>query len=489
MKEKDIINLFDHISPDTLAESDLISGEDLPGQESAGKGALKKARAASRRPGRRGLNLPPWKGLVAAAAVMVIIVASIMTATAPRPALGLASPDYPQGVSYHDFEGMRNKRQDLDQDFLASLSQFAFVSAAEVFSAKDQSNSVYSPLSLFYALALATEGAEGETQAELLRALHMPNIDTVRRESGKLFKHLYTDNEMGKLLLANSLWLQEDVAFNQYFLDKAAEDYYAHSFSVNFTDSDTAKQMSQWVSKHTGGKLGNDPKAFQPGAYQLMSIINTVYFYDQWSNEFNRDLTKKDNFILADGSKVAVPFMNKTSWGSYARGQGFLSTSLGFKNDQQMLLILPDEGVSPYDILTDPEKLAQALTALGPESSDSNYGEVILSMPKFNYTAQLNLREPLAAMGVGLAFGEQADFTGIAGTKPLFISDVLQNLSISVNEKGCEAAAYTQINLAGSGPPQETIEMILNRPFIFAITGGAGDTPLFIGVVNNPAAN
>lgn len=490
MKEKDIINLFDHISPDTLAESDLNSGEDLPGLESAGKDALKKARAVSHRSGKKGMNLPPWKGLVAAAAVMVIIVASIMTAMAPRPALGLASPDYPQGVSYHDFEGKRNKRQDLDQEFLASLSQFAFVSAAEVFSSMDnQKNAVYSPLSLFYALALASEGAEGETKAELLRALQMPNMDLVGRESGKLFKHLYTDNEMGKLLLANSLWLQEDVAFNQYFLDKAAEDYYAHSFSVNFTDSDTAKQMSQWVSEHTGGKLGNDPKAFQPGAYQLMSIINTVYFYDQWSNEFSRDLTKKDVFTLADGSTVTVPFMNKTSWGGYVQGQDFLSTSLGFKNDQQMLLILPDEGVSPYDILSDPERLAQALTALGPGSSDSNYGEVILSLPKFNYTDQLNLREPLAAMGVGLAFGEQADFTGIAGTKPLFISGVRQNLSISINEKGCEAAAYTQINLAGSGPPQETIEMILDRPFIFAITGGAGDAPLFIGVVNNPVAN
>lgn len=478
MKEKDIIRLFDHIHPDILAETDL---------DAAGEWGVKVGESDRRRRKKWRLAVKPISG---AAAALAIILASVFTATAPKPALGLTSPQYPEGVSFYDYEGKREKLQDLDEDFLVNLGQFAFTSAASVFAQEDlQENMAYSPLSLFYALALATEGAGGKTQKELLQALHMPDIDLVGRESAKLFKHLYTDNEIGKLLLANSLWLQEGVEFNPYYLDKAAQDYYAYSFSVDFTDPETARQMSQWVSGHTGGKLGNDPKAFQATPEQVMSIINTVYFYDQWDIEFDRERTEEDIFYLANGKQVRVPFMNETSWGHFARVAGASVTSLSFKNDQRMLLILPDEGVSPQDILTDPARLEQVLTSINHNSPHSRYGKVILSLPKFNFTSNLKLNDALKEMGVRQAFSLDAEFTGLASTKPLFISDVRQSLSISIDEKGCEVAAYTHIVKSGAAPPEDEIVMKLDRPFIFAITGGAGDAPLFIGVVNNPAAN
>lgn len=488
MKDRDIINLFDQVDSETLAETDLISGQALPGLESAGKGALEKARTGqSPGPKPRRFSIPSWQGLVAAAAALAIVLFSVFSAKAPQSARAIARPDYPEGVSYHDYDGKRAKRQVVSPDFLTGLSQFSFTSAAEVFALGERSvNSVYSPLSLFYALALASEGAAGSTQAELLQALHMPNIDLVRSESSKLFKNLFTDNEIGKLLLANSLWLQEDVAFNKAFLERAARDYFAHSFSVDFADPKTAKQISQWVSENTGGKLGNDPREFQASPEQVMSIINTVYFYDQWSTEFDHKLTKKDIFSLADGSKVKVPFMNRTFMGAYVQEEDCLITALNFKNDQRMLLVLPDKGVSPYDILSDPGRLEDVLTAMNSESAKG--GEIILSVPKFNFETKHDLNNVLKKLGAEQAFTEQADFTGLASTKPLFISDVRQNLSISIDEKGCEAAAYTEIRLLGCMPPNEPIEVKLDRPFIFAIIGGAGDAPLFIGVVNNPAA-
>lgn len=476
MKDKEIINLFNHVHPDTLAETDLGSEvSKTPAGLSYSVASAKHRRF-------------PWRTLAAVAATLAIVIASVLTAGAPQPALGLASPEYPQGVSFYDYEGKRAKRQELDPQFLANLSQFAVSSATQVFADGDPAeNSVYSPLSLFMALALTSGGARGETQAQLLQALRMPDIELVNAETSKLFKHLHTDNEVGKLLLANSLWLQEGVEFNQAFLGQAARDYYAHSFGVDFAESSTAQQMSQWVSKHTGGKLGNDPQAFQPDPAQIMSLINTVYFYDQWNSEFNRDLTKEAAFNLADGGTVTVPFMNSTSMGSFAQVSDCLVTSLGFKNDQQMLLILPDEGVSPYDILTNPVALEQVLTSLDYDADSCRSGEVVLSLPKFNFTAKHNLGGVLQKLGIQEAFTPEADFSGLAATKPLFISDVQQSLSISIDEKGCEATAYTEIRLCGSALPEDTIEMKLDRPFIFAITGGAGDAPLFIGVVNNPA--
>lgn len=470
MKEREAIRMFDHIRPETLAETDL-------GREESNLSASGSPAEAPR--GR----VFSWKPLLALAAALAIVAVSVLTATAPRSALGLAGPEYPPGTSYNDSK----EYQDLDEGFLMNLGQFAFSSTAQVFGREDsEKNLAYSPLSLFYALALASEGAQGATRAELLAALKMPDGELMGRESAKLFQNLYTDNEIGKLLLANSLWLQEGVDFDQAFLDRAAREYYAHSFGVDFGDSATAKQISRWVSQHTGGKLGNDPKAFEPDPAQVMTLINTVYFYDQWTDEFDRQKTKEDVFNLAAGGTVKVPFMNKTTMSSFAQVAGCSVTSLGLKNRQQMLLILPDLGVSPRDILSDPDRLEQVLTSLGPDSLGQRWGDVILSLPKFKFTNELNLKEILKEMGVKEAFSQTADFSGLAKIKPLFISAIQQNLSMSIDEKGCEAAAYTEIRLCGSAPPEETFVMKLDRPFIFAITGGAGDAPLFIGVVNNP---
>ena len=483
MKDKDIIKLFDQIEPDILAKTDLAQEGDMQGLDSAGNAALKRARTTPLLIKKR-RRFFPWKNLVAAAATLVIITTIVLNLNSPQPVHGVASPDYPQGVGFYDNQGRWGNAEEINADFLANLSKFSFASAALVLSELDREvNGVFSPLSLFMALAMVTEGARGETQDELLQALNMPNMAMVRSETGKLFRTLYTDNEIGKLNLANSLWLNKDVDFNSSFLHQVAKDYYAHSFSVDFNDSDTAKQISQWVSENTGGKLGNDPKAFQPVPDQIINIINTVYFYDEWSTRFNPDATTTEVFHRSDGSTVSAQFMNSTRRNGYAQGPDYLATSLRFKNDQSMFLILPDEGVSPYDILADPESLSQALVSL---ASDSASAEIILSLPKFDFKSQLGLEDTLAKMGVEQAFIPQADFSNIARTEPLFISNVRQNLSISIDEKGCEAAAFTQILLAGSGPPAETIEMKLDRPFIFAI--GIGDLPLFIGVVNDPTA-
>src|SRR5690606_26583030 len=142
---------------------------------------------------------------------------------------------------------------------------------------------------------------------------------------------------------------------------------------------------------------------------------------------------EEDIFYLANGKQVRVPFMNETSWGHFARVAGASVTSLSFKNDQRMLLILPDEGVSPQDILTDPARLEQVLTSINHNSPHSRYGKVILSLPKFNFTSNLKLNDALKEMGVRQAFSLDAEFTGLASTKPLFISDVRQSLSISID--------------------------------------------------------
>ena len=345
-------------------------------------------------------------------------------------------------------------------------------------------NSLYSPISLYMALSMASETANEDTQKEILEALNMDNIEMVRSETGKLFRRFYYHNEIGKLSLGNSLWLNNDVEFNSDLLDLLAKEYYASSFSLDFNDKESPKIISKWVSEQTGGKLGNDPDDFSFNSDDVMTLINTIYFYDEWVDSFNVKNTLEDEFYLADGSTVKSDFMNMT-YGShgFVGADGYNVSHLNLKNGGQMVFILPDEGVSPYDIISDPELLDEALNSLSTD--ERQMGEVIFKIPKFNFSSNLELKDICKTLGMENAFEITADLTNLSDTIPLFISNIKQNSAISIDEKGVEATAFTQIDYCGAAQPDGKAEMILNRPFIFAITGVNG-SPLFIGITNNP---
>lgn len=167
------------------------------------------------------------------------------------------------------------------------------------------------------ALAMVSETAKGETQYEIIQALGMDNIEIIRSETGKLFRQLYFHNEIGRLTFGNSLWLNKDVDFKDTTLETLAKDYYAHSFSLDFKNRDSSKKISDWVSENTGGKLDNDPSGFSLNPDDVMTLINTISFYDQWIDEFDVGKTKEDKFYLENGNTVDVDFMNRT-YGSHS---------------------------------------------------------------------------------------------------------------------------------------------------------------------------
>ncbi len=216
--------------------------------------------------------------------------------------------------------------------------------------------------------------------------------------------------------------------------------------------------------------LGENSNEFSLNPDDVMTLINTIYFYDEWVDSFNVKNTIEDEFYLADGSTVKSDFMNMT-YGShgFVGADGYTVSYLNLKNGSQMVFILPDEGVSPYDIISDPELLDEALNSLSTD--ERQMGEVIFKIPKFNFSSNLELKDICKILGMKNAFKITADFTNLSNTKPLFISGIKQNSTISIDEKGVEAAAFTQIDYVGMALPDGKAEMILNRPFIFAITG------------------
>lgn len=386
---------------------------------------------------------------------------------------------FPKAYAYEDVDARVKTFEDnpVDESFVKSVKNFSYLTASNILNRMD-GNSNYSPLSLYYALAVAATGANCKTQDELLSVLGVKNKETLSKECGNLYRRLYIDNESGRVKIANSLWLDKQVEWKQDYVKNVAKNFYASIFSEDFTDGNTASKISNWIAENTNGTLAPEIE-LMPN--EIMTILNTVYFKASWSDEFFEENTKQDSFYLDGGAEIKCDFMNRVADSTFAKGDGFIRSSLGFANHMKMEFVLPDEGVSVESLLSSPEKLKEAL-----EGGTEDYGIVTWSVPKFGYDCSFNLVDTLKKSGVNHAFSDEADFSGITDNWAN-IGNITQGTHIAVDEKGVEASAYTMIDVAGTGAPTEKVDMILNRPFLYAITT-ADNTPLFIGVCGNPTA-
>ena len=197
----------------------------------------------------------------------------------------------------------------LDDGFLAATDHFAWQSAAAVLGT-GKGNANYAPLSLYLALSLAAAGAEGQTRSQMLSLLGMADGDELTKQCAMLYRLLYTDNRIGRLKIANSLWLDDEVQgaaveFKQEYSETAAKDFYASVFKADFAAEATAQAMADWVAEHTNGKL---VPAFQTDPNRVLAILNTVYFYDEWTDAFTESATEPGVFHAADAD-VTADFM------------------------------------------------------------------------------------------------------------------------------------------------------------------------------------
>ena len=395
--------------------------------------------------------------------------------------LPLAAVSLPQAAGFDDYDARRAVRDEnaVDEGFIAALSAFAAKSGAAL-PLEAGENLCYSPMSLYFALAMAAQGAEGETESELLSLLGAGDPDALAEQCAMLYRRMYTDNEVGKLLSANSVWVDDDFAVREEFAKKLAEYFYAGSFNADLAGEASAIAMSQWVKEHTGGKLAPE---FKPDPLKAMSLINTIYLKDEWSFLFPEENTAPATFHAENGD-IECDFMNSTFMGgSVLDGENFIATKLYTKNNCTMAFILPDEGVEAASLLGQAAEIAAGLNG-----ENAAYGELIFSVPKFRFSSELSLAKMLIGLGLDSAFdAERANFSGIS-EQPSFISSVVQGTYIAIDEKGVEAAAYTELALCGAGMPAESFEITLERPFLFVITSPYDSAPLFIGLVNDPMA-
>ena len=431
---------------------------------------------------------PIWLRWTAVAAFIIIILVLVLFTSREKDldTETIINIVYPEAYAYEDYNTRKKvfEQNPIDDDFINALNEFSYKTSTNIL-AETGMNINYSPLSLYFAMSLAASGAEGDTEEQLLALLGISDKEILSKQCGNIYRILYKDNKIGKLKIANSLWMDDElygepITFENEFVSHAADNFYASSHSVDFSKDETARSMADWISTNTNGTLS---PTLEIDPQQILSILNTVYFYDQWINRFDRNKTAEDIFYLSDGYEVKADFMNHTNRSArFTKGDGFTRASLRLKNTGQMVFILPDEGVSPYELITSPEEMKQTF-----EGGDNFNGEVVWKIPKFSFGSNLSLTNMLKSLGVKSAFTENAKFSGITDHMA-YITDVRQETHIGIDEDGVEASAYTQINYKGADRPEGRADMILDRPFIYGITA-QNDTLLFIGVCENPAEN
>lgn len=407
--------------------------------------------------------------------------------TAAYDSLAVAQPEIPERLTAEDYDAWFDlrERNPVDADFAQSLSAFAYRSAAAVLDpatgASDAStaNSAYSPLSLYYALALAGEGAAGATAEQIDAALGVPaNVDAAT-QCGNLFRTLASDPQ-SQVTLANSIWLGKDTTFEQAFIDAATGQFYATPFAAQFGTAATDDAIAAWITENTGGLIEPD---VQTDASQILSIINAIYFKDSWMDPFDASATQQDVFH-AEGGDVEADFMTQrlVDPQDFRRTDTYLRASRAFGSGATMTFVLPAESTCAAELMADPAALEEAFTA----PSDS-LGRVTYIVPKAAFDSSYDLIPALESLGVRDAFGDAADFSNLTPV-PAFISEVKQESHVTWDEEGAEAGAYTSIGIAKSALVPEDVEEVelrLDRPFLFQIATSQG-IPLFVGLCGNP---
>ncbi|MBO4219757.1 MAG: serpin family protein [Clostridia bacterium] len=345
---------------------------------------------------------------------------------------------------------------------------------------KNDENTLISPASVLSALAMAANGARGETLAQ------MENVIGMKADELKSFFRDYSallpSADKYRLDLANSIWFtnKESFTVEQSFLQINADYFNADIYKSPF-DADTLKDINSWVNRNTNGMIPSILDEISEDA--VMYIINALSFEAEWETVYSLYSIHESVFRNSDGQETVANFMNSEEklYLNDGNASGFIKYYSGGK--YAFAALLPTKGKSPeeYAEALDGKKLHEILSA--PEKI-----KTIVSMPKFETEYKSELSGALSGMGMQNAF-HGADFSGIGSSAEgnISIDRIFHKTFISINENGTRAGAATAIELIPESAAEQVDyrRVVLDRPFIYMLIDTESYIPFFIGIMNS----
>lgn len=351
-------------------------------------------------------------------------------------------------------------------------------------STANEGNLLVSPASIYLALAMTLNGADGTTREAMLAALASDDLtvealDAACRDWMTRMGRTEADPVM---TIANSIWLREGFVADQAFLQANADFFAAGARALDFSKQEALDTINGWVLDATRGKIDKILERIGPAA--VMYLVNAIHFKADWKTPFIKNYTADGSFAAPAGS-VTVPFMHHTGPMAFVELDGARGVLLDYEDPRfAFLALLPPDG-------QDPRQWAGTAsgTWLASLLASARTTGIDLSLPQFETAYSDSLLDEMDRLGMGVAFGAGADFSRMTPerSRDLFISEIKHKTFCAINETGTEAAAATLVEISKTAPGPAEVVLDVDRPFLYGILDIESGIPIFLGIMENPA--
>ena len=365
-----------------------------------------------------------------------------------------------------------------------SENSFAFDIFKKVLdNSAESDNIIISPLSISSALSMTVNGANGPTRDSMLATLRMNGLtpEIINNSYKDLTASLLSVDQRVLISVANSVWIENNFVTKKSFADILSQYYNAESKSFSISDPMVPKQVNSWIEDKTNGLIKNMVDQLDPRT--VMLLINAIYFKGKWNSQFDKVNTVPGPFYKSDGTTAQTQMMKQTSEYNIFNGEEFTLAEFAYgQGNFVMDVILPTEkdGLKTITPLITNNNINTWLRQMVKRKTE-------LTFPKFKYGFKKELKDILEAMGMGIAFGDKADFSNISDFATQ-LSFVLHQAFIETNEEGTEAAAATVVGIIATSAPAGPIVLNIDHPFLYIIRETSTNSILFIGKVADPMA-
>ena len=369
---------------------------------------------------------------------------------------------------------------EVDERLLAANTDFAFRLFARLLQDKEQENIFISPTSIALALSMTYNGAAGNTEKEMAAVLGIENmtLEELNIANKDLLSILRNPDQGVETSIANSLWPAEDAKLIEEFVERNKEYYNAEVSKLDFTKDEAVNTINSWVAKETKDRIKKLFSDLSPTT--RLVLVNALYFKGTWTKSFDKKLTNDADFFFEDGSTKTVPMMMRQGTFTCLDEDGFNAVRLPYGDGRvSMYVFVPKTDLADFTATLTPQNWQKWLAAFSEKE------EATVFLPRFSAEYKAELNEPLMDIGMVDAFTGAADFSGMTPGGGWFISLVVHQANIDVNEEGTEAAAATGVAMDESAP-MDPFVLRADRPFFIAIADDLTDTILFMGAIKNP---
>ncbi len=352
--------------------------------------------------------------------------------------------------------------------------------------ADPQANIVFSPESLASGLGMAYLGARGGTALAMAKTLHLPVtralLAGLHARSGAVRA---LDGPGVTLAASDQVWADPSLTTRRGYLNDVATGYGAGVRHVPLlTKPDqVSQQIDAVISRATRGHI---PQLLAPGRLHGIGWVLTdaLYLDADWATAFQGALTSTGQFTTAGGQRVSVRYLNGSGYRSATAG-GWTAVALPYRGGSlSMVALLPGARSSPGCPGLAAADLSKVVSGLaGPAAG----GQVGISLPKVNLSSQADMTRLLSQLGMRIAFGPGADFTGLS-PQAAAIGTVMHAATLRVDEKGTVASAATAVGILPSAARLQPRIVTFDRPYVLLITDTATGEPLFLARVADPLA-